>query len=115
MTKLKDLYVEGLTAASQAVDPTKIADFLREIPEWRIETTPDGQLSYLIREYKLPSYRRVLTVHTKIGDFAEAVQHHPEMHSQYSSLTVKWWSHSVGGLHLNDFICAANCDDFIEG
>ncbi|MDN3685609.1 4a-hydroxytetrahydrobiopterin dehydratase [Vibrio sinaloensis] len=25
-------------------------------------------------------------------------------------VTVTWWSHSIKGLHQNDFICAAKCD-----
>lgn len=113
MHNLKDLKVEPLSSESKAIDRERIPDLLDRIPGWKVERTSDGKLIYLIREYRINSYERVLALHGIIGEFAETVQHHPEMISQYSSLTVKWWSHSVGGLHLNDFICAARCDEFI--
>ncbi|MCG6283503.1 4a-hydroxytetrahydrobiopterin dehydratase, partial [Vibrio diabolicus] len=28
----------------------------------------------------------------------------------WGKVTVTWWSHSIKGLHKNDFICAAKCD-----
>lgn len=113
MHTLKDLKIESLSSDSKAIDPERIPTLLDKIPGWKLEISSDGQLVYLIREYRINSYERVLALHAKIGEFAESVQHHPEMISQYSSLTVKWWSHSVGGLHLNDFICAAHCDEFV--
>ncbi|MDG2670231.1 4a-hydroxytetrahydrobiopterin dehydratase, partial [Vibrio parahaemolyticus] len=26
---------------------------------------------------------------------------------------VTWWSHSIKGLHKNDFICASKCDALV--
>jgi 4a-hydroxytetrahydrobiopterin dehydratase len=43
----------------------------------------------------------------QIMPIAEANDHHPALLIQYGSVTVNWWSHSIGGLHLNDFVLAA--------
>jgi 4a-hydroxytetrahydrobiopterin dehydratase len=36
--------------------------------------------------------------------------HHPELHVGYNRCTVRWNTHSVGGISENDFICAAKTD-----
>ena len=47
----------------------------------------------------------------RVGDVAEAEGHHPDLHlTDYRSVRVDVWSHSVGGLTLNDFILAAKID-----
>jgi 4a-hydroxytetrahydrobiopterin dehydratase len=29
---------------------------------------------------------------------------------EYGAVTVTWWTHAIGGLHLNDLIMAAKTD-----
>ena len=36
--------------------------------------------------------------------------HHPELHIGWGRCSVHWRTHSVGGLSINDFICAAKLD-----
>lgn len=36
--------------------------------------------------------------------------HHPDLQLGYNRCTVRWSTHSVGGLSENDFICAAKTD-----
>lgn len=36
--------------------------------------------------------------------------HHPELLVSYNRCTVRFGTHSVGGISGNDFICAAKCD-----
>ena len=47
----------------------------------------------------------------KVGDMAEDEGHHPGLLTEWGKVTVTWWSHSIKGLHKNDFICAAKTDD----
>ncbi|WP_352284849.1 4a-hydroxytetrahydrobiopterin dehydratase, partial [Pseudoalteromonas sp. Q18-MNA-CIBAN-0097] len=42
---------------------------------------------------------------------AEDEGHHPGLLTEWGKVTVTWWSHSIKGLHKNDFICAAKTDD----
>ena len=41
---------------------------------------------------------------------AHQQDHHPDLEVGYNRCTVRWSTHSVGGLSLNDFICAARVD-----
>ena len=40
----------------------------------------------------------------------EAEGHHPALLTEYGKVTVSWWSHKAGGIHVNDFIMAAKSD-----
>lgn len=113
MARLSNAQIETLTSDSQALSTEQVTQLLEQIPNWRVETRSNDGLKYLVRKYQLTGYEQVLSYHSAIGNFAESVQHHPEMITEYGSLVVKWWSHSVGGLHKNDFICAAKCDGII--
>ena len=46
-----------------------------------------------------------------VGDLAEAEGHHPGLLTEWGKVTVTWWSHSIKGLHRNDFIMAARTDE----
>ena len=47
----------------------------------------------------------------RIGDVAEAEDHHPDLHlANYRDVTVELWTHAAGGLTENDFIMAAKID-----
>mmetsp|Transcript_20781 Transcript_20781/g.32552 ORF Transcript_20781/g.32552 Transcript_20781/m.32552 type:complete len:117 (-) Transcript_20781:169-519(-) len=47
----------------------------------------------------------------KVAEIAEAEGHHPDLHLvSYREVTVVCATHSIGGLHLNDFILAAKID-----
>jgi len=41
---------------------------------------------------------------------AEAQDHHPDLQVGYRKCTVRYTTHAIKGLSLNDFICAAKID-----
>ena len=41
---------------------------------------------------------------------AHVEDHHPDLAVSYSRCTVRFNTHSVGGISINDFICAAKVD-----
>jgi 4a-hydroxytetrahydrobiopterin dehydratase len=41
--------------------------------------------------------------------------HHPALLTEWAKVTVTWWTHKIGGLHLNDFIMAARTDEIFGG
>lgn len=110
MTALADRNIEPLSKESKSPSTEEIKELLNEIPLWKVNYSVEGKFYYLERKFKCSAYPAVIAFHNTVSELAESVQHHPEMTTEYHFLTVKWWSHSVGGLHLNDFIMAAKCD-----
>ncbi len=46
----------------------------------------------------------------KVGEVAEAEQHHPDIELGWGYVKIKLQTHDVGGLHENDFIVAGKID-----
>jgi 4a-hydroxytetrahydrobiopterin dehydratase len=65
----------------------------------------------LERVYKFKNFKQAIAFTNKVGDMAEDEGHHPGLLTEWGKVTVTWWSHSIKGLHKNDFICAAKTDD----
>jgi 4a-hydroxytetrahydrobiopterin dehydratase len=47
----------------------------------------------------------------RVGEVAEEQQHHPTIVTEWGRVTVIWWTHKIRGLHKNDFVMAARCED----
>jgi 4a-hydroxytetrahydrobiopterin dehydratase len=50
----------------------------------------------------------------RVGELAEAEDHHPAILIEWGRVSVTWWTHAIKGLHINDFICAAKTDQLIS-
>jgi 4a-hydroxytetrahydrobiopterin dehydratase len=70
----------------------------------------DG-VAQLTKTYPLADFVSALDLANRIGALAEAEDHHPRLEVQWGSLVVAWWTHSIAGLHMNDFILAARCEE----
>ncbi|HEX6123240.1 MAG TPA: 4a-hydroxytetrahydrobiopterin dehydratase, partial [Ktedonobacterales bacterium] len=46
-----------------------------------------------------------------VGALAEEQGHHPALLTEWGRVTVAWWTHTIRGLHRNDFIMAAKTDE----
>lgn len=110
MSNLADGHAVPTKAGEQPLTDDETRSLLKQVPNWQIEYASDRSLFVLARSFEFDSYTKVLDFHSKVGELAEAEQHHPEMTTQYGSVKVCWWTHTVGGVHMNDFVLAAKCD-----
>jgi 4a-hydroxytetrahydrobiopterin dehydratase len=94
------------------LDDIQSAQLLRELPGWAIETR-DG-VKQLEKRYKFENFRQALDFTNAVGELAEAEDHHPSLLTEWGKVTVTWWTHTVQGLHRNDFILAARTEEAAE-
>jgi 4a-hydroxytetrahydrobiopterin dehydratase len=87
-----------------ALDAAAQQLLLSQLPGWQV------QGDTLSKTYQLPDYHRTLALVNAVAWLAHEQDHHPDMQVSYNRLTVHWSTHSVGGLSLNDFICAARTE-----
>lgn len=73
---------------------------------WKVNE--DG--SSLHRDFVLGNYDETLTLVNLIAGIAIQQDHHPDISFGYRNCAVTWSTHSVDGLSINDFICAARID-----
>lgn len=109
MTALRLRPCEPCRAGAPKLSGAEADELMRELPRWerRIE---DGT-EKLVRRLKFPDFKTALAFTAALGRLAEAEDHHPAITTEWGRVTVRWWTHRIGGLHINDFIMAARTDE----
>jgi 4a-hydroxytetrahydrobiopterin dehydratase len=67
-------------------------------------TEVDGALE---RTFELRDFREALAFVNRVGELAEAENHHPDIAIHYNRVTLRWWTHTAGGITDRDRELAA--------
>ena len=90
-----------------ALDAAQVRTHLAAVPSWRL--TDDSKR--IRREWRVKDFLTALDFFRRVGEVAEAEDHHPDLHLVgYRNVAFEIWTHAVGGLTENDFILAAKID-----
>lgn len=90
---------------SSPLTTNEIAPLLINLPDWNV-TEVDG-IPHLIRTFAFRNFAEALAFTNDVGEIAEKEGHHPLIHLTWGRVIVEWWTHSINGLHQNDFHMAA--------
>jgi len=90
------------------VSDDELTDLLSQVPDWTLQTR--DKIKMLERSYRFKNYKLAWLFANKVSKLAEDEFHHPKIILEWGNVTVIWWTHTLGGLHKNDFICAAKTD-----
>jgi 4a-hydroxytetrahydrobiopterin dehydratase len=71
--------------------------------------------SKLERELEFPSFREAIAFVDRLADLAEEANHHPDVDIRYRRVTVRWWTHTAGGVTDRDRELAARTDALAAG
>jgi len=96
-------------AAGLAADA--IAGYLKDLPGW----TKAGDGGSIAKEFRFADYFHTMAFVNAVASIAHREDHHPDLEVGYSRCVVRYSTHDVGGLSLNDFICAAKVEDIVTG
>jgi len=109
---LEQQHCEACRADAPHVSEQEKDELHREVPEWKqIEENGEERLQ---RQFRFRNFVAALAFTNRVGELAEEQQHHPALLTEYGKVTVTWWTHKIGGLHRNDFICAARTDRIFQ-
>ena len=56
----------------------------------------------LVREFELPTFPAAIEFVDRLAELAEGVNHHPDLDIRYRRVTVRWTTHSEGGITDKD-------------
>jgi 4a-hydroxytetrahydrobiopterin dehydratase len=56
----------------------------------------------LERTFVFESFREALDFVNRVGELAEAENHHPDIAIDYNRVTLRWWTHTAGGITDRD-------------
>jgi 4a-hydroxytetrahydrobiopterin dehydratase len=104
---------DGKCVACRGGEPTltdaEIEDLLPQVNGWQVKEV-DG-MKRLEKVFKFKNFAQALEFTNKIGAIAEEQDHHPLIITEWGRVTLHWWTHTIAGLHKNDFIMAAKSDE----
>lgn len=89
-----------------ALTEAEVQGLITEVPGWHLAP---GETE-LRRLFTFKDYLQGLDFISAVAHMAQAQDHHPDIEFGYKKALVRWTTHAVHGLSLNDFICAAKCN-----
>ena len=103
---LLDYNLNQLPNHEKLVAPEQYPELLGQIDQWEV-IEKDG-VDRLCCIFKCDDFVAAMQLAQAISEIAEQVDHHPALLIEWGKVSVSWWSHNLMGLHINDFIMAAN-------
>ena len=83
---------------------------IAQVPGWTLEEEAKG----IRREFRFRNFAEAMRFARQVGEIAEAEGHHPDLSVGWGYCTVRFRTHSIRGLHENDFIMAAKVNRLLE-
>ena len=80
-----------------------IESLLNQVIHWQI--SKDRNLIY--KDFKFKNYYETIAFVNAVAWIVHQQNHHPEIKISYNNCHIEFSTHSIKGLSLNDFICAA--------
>ena len=83
-------------------------ELLKDLKGWKIEN------NRLTKTYAFENYFQTMAFVNALAWVSHREDHHPDLGVHYNKCKVEYWTHAIGGLSENDFICAAKVDALIK-
>ena len=81
-----------------------------QVSGWTLEEETKG----IRREFRFRDFAEAMRFARQVGEIADAEGHHPDLSVGWGYCTVRFRTHSIRGLHENDFIMAAKVNRLLE-
>jgi len=90
-----------------SLDDKAAAGLLGELSGWALH----GQR--LEKTFVFRNHYETMAFVNAIAWVSHREDHHPELTVGYKDVRVRYWTHAIGGLSENDFICAAKLEKLL--
>jgi 4a-hydroxytetrahydrobiopterin dehydratase len=108
MTKLVNESCTACNRDAVPVSAAETAELLPQLPGWTV-VERDGARQ-LEKTYRFRDFCAALDFANAVGELAEGANHHPTLEISWGQTRIHWWTHTLNGLHRNDFVMAAKTD-----
>ncbi|NII09392.1 4a-hydroxytetrahydrobiopterin dehydratase [Oleiagrimonas sp. C23AA] len=92
--------------AGDGLEKATAQSMLEALPGWSL--ADDGKA--IVKDFSFKDFHHTLGFINAVGFIANREDHHPDLEAGYGHCQVLFSTHDVGGLSLNDFICAAHVE-----
>jgi len=94
----------GVAPLTQA----QVGPLLKGLDGWALEGNA------IAKTYRFADYHETMAFVNATAWISHREGHHPDLAVGYNQCRVSYWTHAVGGLSENDFICAAKVDALFD-
>ncbi len=108
MNALAQLHCTEIHANEAVTHNKQLVALHHEVPDWHIFERES--VTTLERVFVFYDFAEALAFTDAVGALAQEEGHHPSILTEWGKVRVTWWTHSLRGLHPNDFIMAAKTD-----
>lgn len=108
--RLSAQHCQPRKGSKDALDTAQATELLQQLPGWG--HSADGKA--IVKDFRFDDFRHTLGFINAVGFMANHEDHHPDLEAGYGHCQLTWSTHDVGGLSLNDFICAARVEALLE-
>lgn len=109
MSGLAQKACEKCTKDSKPMTRDEIEAALPGLAGWRLRA--DGKA--ISRRLDFRNFKQALDFVNRLAELAEKEFHHPDIALGWGYAEVTFTTHSIDGLHINDFIMAARTDALV--
>ena len=106
MAALSEQHCQPIAKGAPHLGDPELHDYLKHIPQWALSSNHAA----IHREFHFKNFYETMAFVNAIAWIASQQDHHPDLEVSYSRCKIIYTTHSVAGLSLNDFICAAHID-----
>ena len=92
---------------SASMSAADIATHLKDTPGWSLTS---GSIE---KTFCFKNYFETIAFVNALAWICNIQDHHPDLMVSYSRCVVRFNTHSVGGISINDFICAAQVNELV--
>lgn len=85
-------------------------ELMTQIPGWTLEPSAKA----LSRTFEFKNFYETMAFVNAVAYVAHREDHHPDLTVGYKTCGVSYYTHAIGGLSENDFICAAKIDALLR-
>jgi len=93
-----------------ALAAAEVRDYLQHLSGWTLSADGSG----IDKVFRFDDFHRTMAFVNAVAWIAHVEDHHPDFKVSYPSCELHYSTHDVGGLSLNDFICAARVENLLD-
>ena len=78
---------------------------LGKLKNWKLQDNK------IIKDFVFKNFAQTMIFINKVAEFAEELNHHPDMYISYNKVKIELTTHEVGRVSEKDFVLAKKIDD----
>lgn len=110
MSTLKEQRCVPCEGGVDPLDRRAAENLLPQAAGWRLNDAANE----ISRTFEFKNFYETMAFVNAVAWVANREDHHPNMEVGYKRCHVRYSTHAIRGLSLNDFICAARINDLID-